>query len=288
MRKWIVVISMTVIVTVALGAGVLLAQSVSPAATPDATPWLGVGVIESNKQIVIEQVQPGSPAATAQLAVGDIIASWNGTALTSISDLSQAVFAANSGDTVALDLLRSGKPLTVSVTLANVATLPGTAQSLGLDPLVVTGSLLSAQFSAVASGYQVTALNATANPFKLQVGDVVTTIDGQIARQLNLTLLQQHLGSLALPLLTIKVMRAGVETTLQGAPPVGSLNVGRPGGQEDTREGGHRDDQNGGEGGGEGGGEEDGGGRVVAPILASPTPQIQPESTLPADAFTQI
>ena len=291
MRKFIVAIGVMVIVTASMSTGVLFAQEATATATPSA-PWLGIGVIENNNQVVVAQVLPSSPAETAQLAVGDVIASFDGTSITSISDLTKDVLAANSGDTVALDVLRKGKSLTVEITLASVASsLPGATLNGGLDPLVVTGNLLSAQFTAVTTGYQVSALSAT-NPFKLKVGDVVMTIEGQTTAQLDLTVLQKTLANQALPMLTIKVMRAGVEMTLQGAPPVGSLSFSRPGGQEDAREGNHRDDQNGGNGGdngGSNGGGEDGeGGAVVAPILASPTPQVQPESTVAPESFSQI
>ncbi|MEO8392176.1 MAG: PDZ domain-containing protein [Chloroflexota bacterium] len=287
MRKFIAALSMMVLVTAVIGTGVIFAQDDdTPAATGTAMPdarWLGVGVTEGTQQVIVAQVQPGSPAESAQLAVGDVIVALNGTPITSVSELSADILAVRSGDTVMLDLLRKGKLLTVDVTLASAGA--GATLNSGLDPLVVASTLLSAQITQVAEGYQVTTVSATLNPFKLAVDDVVTTINGQKASQLDLTVLQKDLGNQALPLLTIKIMRAGSEVTLHGQPPVGSLSFGRPGNQEDASEGNHRDDQNGGEGEGEGG---EGSPTLVAPNLASPTPAIQPESTLAAETYTQL
>lgn len=59
---------------------------------------------------VINQVQPGGPAARAGLRVGDVITAIDGQAVTDSSDLVRAVTRHRVGDRVTLTVVRSGRP----------------------------------------------------------------------------------------------------------------------------------------------------------------------------------
>ena len=67
----------------------------------------------------VEKLTPGGAAEKAGVQVGDVIVKFNGTPITSASELTAAVrqLAANSKST--LDLIRNGKTLTLAVTLGN-------------------------------------------------------------------------------------------------------------------------------------------------------------------------
>jgi 2-alkenal reductase len=62
-------------------------------------------------------VMPGTPAAKAGLKDGDIITAVGGTKLDSNTSLRGALMQHKPGDTVKLDVLRDGKPLSLDVTL---------------------------------------------------------------------------------------------------------------------------------------------------------------------------
>lgn len=77
---------------------------------------------------VVDDVQPGSPAAKGGLKAGDVIRSLNGQNVSSFTGLRYDIAEMNPGATVALGILRDGKPLIVHVTLG---TLPETASNGG-------------------------------------------------------------------------------------------------------------------------------------------------------------
>ncbi|HYX85576.1 MAG TPA: trypsin-like peptidase domain-containing protein [Gaiellales bacterium] len=89
--------------------------------------------LPSSTGVLISSVVPGSPAAKAGLQGGsttatiggqtltlggDIIVSIDGRKITSFSTLRNAIAARSAGDQVTLGILRDGKPMTVTVTLA--------------------------------------------------------------------------------------------------------------------------------------------------------------------------
>ena len=84
--------------------------------------------------VLVGQVEPGSPAdmagiqggsTTATIAGqtltlgGDIITSIDGHKITSFANLAETIAAKSAGDQVTLGILRNGKALTITVTLAN-------------------------------------------------------------------------------------------------------------------------------------------------------------------------
>ena len=88
---------------------------------------------QDQKGILVERVVPGSPADKAGLKAGstpfdyqgqqvmvggDIITAVKGTPITSIQELRNAFNGGKAGDQYSLTILRSGKEMTVDVTLA--------------------------------------------------------------------------------------------------------------------------------------------------------------------------
>lgn len=67
----------------------------------------------------VEEVSSGSGAEAAGIRAGDVIISFDGTPITSTSDLMLAVRSMNPGDKVQVELNRSGETLTVDVTLGS-------------------------------------------------------------------------------------------------------------------------------------------------------------------------
>jgi putative serine protease PepD len=80
--------------------------------------YLGVGVEATNAGVSITQVRPGTPAANANLQVGDVITAVGGAKVTDSASLQKAVDAKKPGDTLALTLVRDGQTKTAQVTLA--------------------------------------------------------------------------------------------------------------------------------------------------------------------------
>lgn len=76
---------------------------------------LGVG--SSTKGAVVVEVMNGTPAASAGLASKDIVTSLNGTQVESASGLQDLIAAHKVGEKVSLNVIRSGKQITLSATL---------------------------------------------------------------------------------------------------------------------------------------------------------------------------
>jgi S1-C subfamily serine protease len=63
-------------------------------------------------------VDAGSPAAEAHIELGDLLLALNGEPAESVNGLAQRIANTNPGQTVALEVLRGGKPLTIEVQIA--------------------------------------------------------------------------------------------------------------------------------------------------------------------------
>jgi S1-C subfamily serine protease len=63
-------------------------------------------------------VDAGSPAAEAHIELGDLLLALNGEPAESVNGLAQRIASTNPGQTVALEVLRGGKPLTIQVQIA--------------------------------------------------------------------------------------------------------------------------------------------------------------------------
>ena len=91
--------------------------------------WLGVGLapltpdlaassgVKGASGVVVEQVQPDSPAARAGLKPGDVVLEWNGKKVAEASDLARAIGLAKPGDQATVVVWREGAAKRLNVTL---------------------------------------------------------------------------------------------------------------------------------------------------------------------------
>jgi S1-C subfamily serine protease len=75
------------------------------------------GTPSEKRGVLIVGIDPEGPAARASLLVGDIVTQWNGTTVSRVRDIWRALGSDNVGASVALTLVRGGKPETAQVTL---------------------------------------------------------------------------------------------------------------------------------------------------------------------------
>jgi S1-C subfamily serine protease len=84
--------------------------------------FLGVGGADptlGRPGALVNQVEPGSPAEKAGIQVGDLIVAVNGHAVRSWDDLAAQISALQAGTKAQLTLVRNGKQVTVTATLAS-------------------------------------------------------------------------------------------------------------------------------------------------------------------------
>ncbi len=89
-------------------------------------PYLGVGVVDVSREYqiyglpqgaAIQTITEGGPAEAAGLQVGDIITAFNGTEITSRTELTTLIGRCKIGDTIHLTVYRQGETLEVTVTI---------------------------------------------------------------------------------------------------------------------------------------------------------------------------
>jgi serine protease Do len=87
--------------------------AVQPVAFPEGTSQsLGIGV---DRGLLITSVAPGSAAQEAQLMLGDVIVTIEGSPIRSARDLQWAVDDESVGKSIALEVIRGGQLLKVAV-----------------------------------------------------------------------------------------------------------------------------------------------------------------------------
>ncbi len=89
------------------------------APTAAATAYLGISSQPGINGITVTEVQTGTPAAAAGLQTGDVIAKFDGKAITAASELGAAIRARKPGDKVSFDVLRNGSTVSLSATLSS-------------------------------------------------------------------------------------------------------------------------------------------------------------------------
>jgi len=94
--------------------------------------WLGVAIQDLNKElaesfgfdgtdgVLVSDVTPDGPAATADMEPGDIIVRFNGKRVTSMTELRAAVAATEPGAEVHVEVFRAGKPRTMTVKIGEL------------------------------------------------------------------------------------------------------------------------------------------------------------------------
>ncbi len=84
--------------------------------------YLGVGLQpvalpDHQKGLIVLSVEPGGPAATAGVLIGDVLVSLNGKAVADTDDIQTALESAGVGQTIPADLLRGGARKQLPVTI---------------------------------------------------------------------------------------------------------------------------------------------------------------------------
>jgi S1-C subfamily serine protease len=95
----------------------LTASDVAPPG--DDTPWLGIGFHTGTcGGAVVDQVRPGSPAASVGLRPGDLVIGYDHARVNNTADLFHKVRASSIGDRPTIDVLRGNHTLALQPTLA--------------------------------------------------------------------------------------------------------------------------------------------------------------------------
>lgn len=177
--------------------------------------WLGVSVSETDTGVVITRVATGSPAEAAGLAVDDVIVAVGDTAITTVDELLAVVDAAAVGDVVSLTVTRADEELSVDVTLeARQRGMGGGRGGMFADPLHMAARALGVTVEEADGVYTVTAVDEDA-PFALEVGDVITAVNGEALASLDWRSLVDP--SAETTTITVTVERDGEEVSVEGA-----------------------------------------------------------------------
>ncbi|HUK09614.1 MAG TPA: S1C family serine protease [Stellaceae bacterium] len=91
-----------------LGAGLQRVELPAPAGAKDA---------KGRRGLLVVSIDPNAPASAAGLRVGDIVLTWNGTALRRVRELMRQLGPESVGRKIELGLIRGDAPLTLSVVL---------------------------------------------------------------------------------------------------------------------------------------------------------------------------
>jgi serine protease Do len=223
--------------------------------------WLGVTIAEVSadkakelklspaRGVLVEQVDPNSPAAKAGLKTSDIITEFNGQRVEGTMGFRRMVRETPQGRAVQLTIWRDARPQTLSAELAAMPRLPRAGMSpglprvmpfpeapeilrqfhgnlmiprtptLGISAMDVSGQL-GAYFNAPdGEGVLVTEVkeNSPAAKGGLKAGDVITKINGK--RVHDLGELRGQLGeSRDTKSVSLSVIRKGAETSLTVEP----------------------------------------------------------------------
>ena len=69
---------------------------------------------------IVTEIQPGGPAADSDLALGDVIVSFDGERVEDVADLQRKVVATRPGTEVSLGVYRDGEPTTVAINVGEL------------------------------------------------------------------------------------------------------------------------------------------------------------------------
>jgi serine protease Do len=158
---------------------------------------LGVGVQEVTASLaksfgldrprgaLVSQVEPGSPAAKAGLQPGDVIVSFNGKAIDQSNQLPPLVAQMKPGTQAKMEVLRNGKPSTLTVSVGAMpqektakaeAGSPQGGGKLGLAVRPLTPE--ERKESGISDGVVVEQVGGPAARAGIQPGDVITAVNG--------------------------------------------------------------------------------------------------------------
>jgi Do/DeqQ family serine protease len=172
--------------------------------------WVGIGVQDLTSELaqtmgvgavrgaVVNQLEPGAPAARAGLQVGDVVTAIDGQPVSSSHDLVRSITRHGAGERVLMSVLRSGRAHTIAVTTVprpggERAQLPDgerdgaapTARPQGLGLRLATLSPeLAARLGARTDGVIVADVEpgSAADEAGLRRGDLILQADGREVR----------------------------------------------------------------------------------------------------------
>lgn len=177
--------------------------------------WLGVTIQEVNADLsksfkldkphgaLVSGVSDDGPASVAGLKSGDIIVAFDGTAIDASSDLPQLVSTVAPGKSAKLDVIRDGKPISLSVKLAAFPDKQGqlladASSANGAKLGVVVAELNAREKSdlGIKNGVRVERVaQGAAARAGVQPGDVILQLNG--VRIYNASSLKAEAGKLA-------------------------------------------------------------------------------------------
>ena len=141
----------------------------------------GLGMKSTNGAL-IDEAQPGTPAAAAGLKSGDVITKLNGQEVKDASDLTRHIGSMKPGDKVELSFLRDGTEKTVSITLGSMKS-EQTAKA-DVAPASDSALKLGVQLAPASEGQQGVAIvnvdpNGLAASKGLASGDLIMEVAGK-------------------------------------------------------------------------------------------------------------
>ena len=185
--------------------------------------FLGVDLSVTGEGLQIGAVEAGSPAAEAGLQEGDVITAINGVAFADLDMWEMMKALGDSEGQVTLTVLRDGEEMALELDLSDLPAqfgldvMPAVAQPtrLGVRYLTLDADLAAERDLAVEEGALIEEVYADtpAEEAGLQVGDVVTAVDGDpvdARRTLSERLSAYDEGDQV----TLTVVRAGEELSL--------------------------------------------------------------------------
>lgn len=113
LRPWILALGLVAFALASDVSQVLAQQSSS------ARPWLGVGFLQTNRGVLIDEVIPDSPADIAGILVDDVVYAIDGYATPSTRSLVEAIQKHEVGDEVVVSLHRKGRAITLKAELTH-------------------------------------------------------------------------------------------------------------------------------------------------------------------------
>lgn len=160
-------------------------------------PFLGVSLQAEAGGVTIVEVQAGSAAETAGLMAGDVITAVNGTSVTTVAEVADAIGALKAGDEVTIAYTRDGAAMTATATLGsqmqapmqnrngqNGQNVPNNGQRPpmqnrnGQDRL---GEMFGFEYNSDNQTWTISRLadNSPLYTAGLRQGDVITAVDGK-------------------------------------------------------------------------------------------------------------
>jgi serine protease Do/serine protease DegQ len=161
--------------------------------------------LASTAGAIVSTVDAHSPAEKAGLKAGDVITAVNGRNIRSSLDLRNKIGLMPIGETVTLDLIRNGKPLTTRVKIAKPLDVPGTEAETVPQLAGATVANFQSRSAQGSQGVVVTKVDANSPAWMhgLRPGDIIVGVNRKKVRSVQefLTAVQVSQDSIILSLL---------------------------------------------------------------------------------------